>query len=218
MLVPMEDAIDDTVAKLWAQQNRHQGDRERLFAAVAGALEAGRVLYPGSFVDVAPSFSFADVTYVDSDRRASRFFARTEDVDRLIARHRESSEPATWRFLAADYTEDLAVEDASVDLLISLYAGLVSASCTRYLRLGGVLLANPSHGDVAKASIDPRYELAGVVTTRAGGTYGVRTTALDGHLVPKNPGLVLTDAMIHERGRGIAYTRSAFAYLFRRVS
>jgi hypothetical protein len=48
---------------------------------VAGRVEASRVLYPGSFVDVAASFVFPAVTYVDSDGRAAKFFDDVEGVD-----------------------------------------------------------------------------------------------------------------------------------------
>lgn len=54
------------------------------------------------------------------------------------------------------------------DLLISLYAGFVSEHCTCHLRNGGLLLVNSSHGDAAMASIDDRYRLVGVVSSRAG--------------------------------------------------
>ena len=47
--------MDDATAKLWATQDRHVGDRERLFRAVADALDVDTVLYPGSYVDIAPS-------------------------------------------------------------------------------------------------------------------------------------------------------------------
>lgn len=60
----------ETTGRLWNEQNRHAGDRPALFAAAADVLGEGRVLYPGSFVDVAASFVFPDVVYVDSDARA----------------------------------------------------------------------------------------------------------------------------------------------------
>ncbi|MBT8164795.1 MAG: hypothetical protein HKO63_12290 [Acidimicrobiia bacterium] len=41
--------------KLWSDQNRHDGDRMRLFTAVWTAVGGETMLYPGSFVDVAPS-------------------------------------------------------------------------------------------------------------------------------------------------------------------
>ncbi|MCZ2109188.1 MAG: hypothetical protein LC118_06445 [Dehalococcoidia bacterium] len=72
----------------------------------------------------------------------------------------------------------------SVDLLISLYAGFISENCTSYLGVGGTLLVSPSHGDPAVASIDPRYRLAGVVTSRSG-RYFVSSRELATYLVPK---------------------------------
>ncbi len=91
----------------------------------------------------------------------------------------------------------------------------MSEHCTRHLRIGGTLLANPSHGDAALASIDDRYELAGVVISRDG-EYRVRTTDLDDFLVPKQTQEVSAER-IHRTGRGVAYTEPAFAYLFARV-
>ena len=44
----------------------------------------GRVLYPGSYVDVAASFVFSNVTYVDMDRRANRFFGDADGVREII--------------------------------------------------------------------------------------------------------------------------------------
>ena len=98
---------------------------------------------------------------------------------------------------------------------MSLYAGFISEHCTRHLRIGGTLLVNPSHGDAAMASIDPRYELAGVVISRDG-DYRVDTADLDRFLIPKKPQEITVDAL-HASNRGIGYTTSPFAYLFTRV-
>ncbi len=202
-------------AKLWAQQDRHPGDRWRLFRAVGAAVPARSVLYPGSYVDLAPSFVFPKVTYVDLDRRAARFFADAAGVRELIASHEGSPADPELAFQHADYSSDLGLEPESFDLLVSLYAGFISEHCTRYLRRGGTLLVNPSHGDAAMASLDERYELAGVVTSRDG-DYRVSTKDLDTYLVPRREAAVTRDSL-HASGRGVAYTRSAFAYLFARV-
>jgi len=199
---------------LWDKQNIHPGDRWRLFSAVAGTVAAERVLYPGSYVDVAASFVFPTVTYVDSDARAKTFFSDISGVGEIIATQVGSLRNPEFRFIHGDYTAALEI-DADYDLLLSLYAGFVSQHCTRYLRVGGVLLVNPSHGDAAMASIDPRYELCGVVTSRAG-DYRVRTEGLGDYLIPKKQ-VELSPEILRERGRGIAYTKSPFAYLFRRV-
>lgn len=202
--------------KLWAKQNQHDGDRLRLFTAVAGHVETSRVLYPGSFVDVAASFVFPAVTYIDVDRRAARFFGDVEGVDEIISANQTGGGTRSVEFIAGDYRDDLGLTDGSFDLLVSLYAGFVSELCTRYLRVGGFLLADPSHGDAAMASIDDRYGLAAVVTSGTRG-YGVDDRDLGTYLVPKKPQPVTVEGL-HDLGRGIAYTRSPFAYLFERIA
>ena len=206
--------MKDSTRRLWEQQDRHPGDRLRLFGAVAEFTGDTPVLYPGSFVDVAASFVFDTVTYVDSDRQAARFFADEAGVDEIIDRHRLHSTEATWRFFSGDYRAELDMADRSVGLLVSLYAGFVSEHCARYLRPTGWLLVNPSHGDVAMASITPEYSLAAVVNARSG-TYTITDRDLDGYLIPKRPRKITPD-LLHQSGRGIAYTRSPFAYLFQR--
>lgn len=205
----------DRTRSLWAEQDKHLGDRWRLFTAVAGSCEASKVLYPGSYVDLAPSFVWPSVTYVDVDRRANRFFDDLEGVRELIAEHDTPFAHPEFRFIHADYTDDLGLPAESFDLLISLYAGFISEACGRYLRPGGVLLVNPSHGDAAMASIDERFELVGVVLSDRG-DYRVTAEGLDTYMVPKKD-LEITPEYLHELGRGIAYTKPAFAYLFRRT-
>lgn len=206
----------DRTRTLWEQQVGLVGDRRSLYDAVAENVPATTVLYAGSYVDLTPAFVWPDVTFVDLDKRANRFFADADGVDDLIAEHGTDPTSRTVRFIHGSYEDDLDIANGSVDLLVSLYAGLVSEHCTRYLRVGGTLLANASHGDVAMASIDDRYRLSGVVTHRDG-VYRVSTDRLDEHLVPKRP-IDLTPELIRERGRGIGYTKSVFAYLFERVA
>ncbi len=66
------------------------------------------------------------------------------------------------------------------------------------------------------ASIDPRYRLAGVVISGSG-DYRVDTKNLESYLIPKRP-QEITIETLHERGRGIGYTKSPFAYLFTRIA
>ena len=205
--------IDRTRA-LWRKQDQHEGDRWRLFRAVADHAPAGRVLYPGSYVDIGPSFVFPSVTYVDVDKRAASFFADRAGVAEIIAEHTGSPESPDFQFVQADYASDLDLPAESFDLLVSLYAGFISEACTDYLRVGGTLLVNGSHGDAAMASLDPRYELTGVVLSSNGG-YRVKDTDLAGFLTPKKP-VAITREGLHASGRGVAYAKPAFAYLFRR--
>jgi len=211
----MIDRVRPLTRELWSKQDQHCGDRFRLFGAIRATVDAAAVLYPGSYVDISPSFWFPAVTYVDEDDRAAEFFADVPGVRELIAEHRRDGATTEVRFIHGDYRTPTCLEPQSVDLLVSLYAGLVSEFCTDYLRIGGVLMVNPSHGDAAMASIDARYQLCAVVESRSG-DYRVTTASLDGYLIPKTQQEVTVD-LLHQTGRGIGYTKSPFAYLFTRV-
>lgn len=71
-------------------------------------------------------------------------------------------------FLAADYTDSLSV--VMVDLVISQYAGLVGQATKKYLKKGGLLLCNDSHGDATIAKLDADFEFIGIITSSAGHT------------------------------------------------
>ena len=158
------------------------------------------VLYPGSFVDIAPSFVFDSVTYVDIDAQAARFFKDTRGINRIIAGRRTRITPGEWRFIHANYTDELDLLERDYDLLVSLHAGFVSEHCTRYVRPGGLLLVNPSHGDVAMASIDRRYRLEAVVNSRSG-AYTISRNNLNSSLKPKRDVSIDTES-VHRSGRG----------------
>lgn len=206
-----DHGVEPFTRRLWADQDRHEGDRFRLFSTVRDAVGGDRVLYPGSFVDVAASAVYPEVTYVDIDERAPRFFGDSGGIAEILESMGGNRDHVV-EFLHADYREDLPVDRGSFDVLVSLYAGFVSEHCTDYLKVGGTLLVGPSHGDAAMASIDSRYQLRGVVISRSS-SYRVSTDRLDTYLLPKRQ-VEVTPGLLHERGRGIAYTKSPFAYLF----
>ncbi len=204
----------DRTRALWTKQHDLVGDRFALFAAVADAVEANSVLYPGSYVDLTPAFIWPSVTFVDVDRRANQFFSDRDGVRQLLSEHEVNPAVHAVEFLHADYQGSLDLAENSFDLLISLYAGFVSEHCTRYLRVGGHLMVNSSHGDAAMASIDPRYRLSAVITAHDA-VCRVTSTDLDSYMIPKRD-VVVSKEHLHKTGRGIAYTRSPFAYLFER--
>jgi hypothetical protein len=208
-------SMSSSARRMWLEQDRNQGDRRLFFRSIAEALPVRSVLYPGSYVDIGPSFVFPSITYVDSDRRAPAFFADTQGILEIIGEQAGAPDAPEFAFVHGDYTEDLALPHASYDLLVSLYAGFVSEYCTCYLRVGGMLLVNSSHGDAAMASIDPRYRLWAAVASRKGG-HRVTRAGIDSYLVPKRATNV-TKELLHRTRRGIAYTKSPAAYLFERV-
>lgn len=170
-----------------------------------------RALYLGSYVDLSPSTAIPSVTYVDTDKRAARYFA---DADLVAADLEGRTRPGAGygvRFLHADFTERLPLS-CDHDLLISLYTGPTRDHATRYLQPHGLFLANASHGDASLAALDPRVELVAAVLLD-GDEYRMDTAALETFLVPRSPAAADPD-LIRSTGRGITYTRDAFAYLF----
>lgn len=202
------------MAKLvtWSQYRSSIGDRSGLFAALAEAWPIERALYPGSYVDLAPSTAVPSVTYVDTDQRAAKFFSAQDRVrDELTGRTRPGAGREV-RFLQADYTQPLAVPAGSMDMLISLYAGPVWENCRQYLRTGAWLLANTSHGDASLAALEPSVRLVAAVHDRDG-CYRLVTDRLEQYLVPRNIERANPET-IRSTGCGVAYTQPAFAYVF----
>lgn len=197
----------------WSSYRESIGDRSGLFAALADRWAPRRALYPGSYVDLSPSTAIPSVTYVDTDRRAARFFADKDRVGAELAGRTRAGAGIDVTFLPGDYTEPLPLPDGGFDLLVSLYAGPVWDHCARYLAPGGLLLANTSHGDASLAALDPRLALVAAVRHR-GDRYSLDEEGLETYLVPKRPEAADPDR-IRGSGRGIGYTRTAFAYVFR---
>ena len=200
----------------WSQYRESIGDRSSLFGALADMVAIERALYPGSYVDLSPSTAVGSVTYVDTDARAARFFADDDLVQAELAGRTCPGAGREVRFIRADYTQRLDLPADSMDLLVSLFAGPVWESTGRHLRQGGWLLANTSHGDASLAALDPALRLTAVAVHRDD-RYRFVTEGLEEYLVPKRPEAADADR-IRMSGRGIAYTRSAFAYLFQTMS
>ena len=189
-------------------------ERFGMFESLAKHFSIERVLYPGSFVHVTPSFIFPKVTYVDMEQRAKQFFA-TPELQQLISERKIYSQEAQVQFHHQDNVKHLPECDESFELLISQYAGFVSQYCRRYLKIGGWLLANNSHGDASMAYLDDDYELVGVVNRRSD-KFSFHVNKLEGYFVPKKD-VPITKEYLEKIQRGIGYQKSAFAYVFIRT-
>jgi len=206
---------DESVGSIetWTSYCNSIGDRSELFTALVAAWPIRRALYPGSYLDLSPSVAIPSVTYVDTDRRAAKYFGRRDLVHADWQGHGGTGALPEIEFIAADYTKPLPLPPAHFDLLISLYAGPVWQHCGAHLQPGGLLLANASHGDASLAALDPDLQLVAAVLHRDS-RYRLDDGDLDRYLVPKNP-RAADPALIRRQGRGIAYTKPAFAYVFR---
>jgi hypothetical protein len=189
-------------------------ERYGLFQLLAEKYGIKRALYPGCFVHVTPSFVYPSVTYVDTDKRARKFFSDPVIRD-FVSKRKAYGQKAEITFHPADYRNDIGEKDESFDLLISQYAGFISQHCKRYLRIGGLLLVNNSHGDASMASIDEDYVLVAVIMRRSE-KYRLTEKDLDSYFVPKSK-VNITKEYIEKIQRGIAYKKSGNVYLFRRI-
>ncbi|MGC9347630.1 MAG: hypothetical protein ACP5JG_05790 [Anaerolineae bacterium] len=195
-------------------------ERRGLFEIAREEFGVGGGLYPGCFVHVTPSFFIERMVYVDSDKRAKRFFEAGE-AQALVEREKVYDGPAEVAFYRQDYAKALPLEDNAFDLLISQYAGPVSEPCKRYLRPGGILIANNSHGDAGLAHNDPAFELIAVINRRRT-RFTLSTKNLDAYFVPKTKTLPEDRAEARDYllrlGRGVGYTKGAADYVFRKCS
>lgn len=130
-----------------------------LFQSFAQSYDVDKVLYPGSFIHVAPSFSFPDVIYADIYPGIESFFT-DEEILKYIELHKFYDGETKITYLHENY-ESLSIDEDSIDLLISSNAGSVSVDCKKYLKRGGYLMANNGHSDADNAMNDDDYEYIG---------------------------------------------------------
>ena len=200
---------------LYKQSYLDKGDeRTDLFRKLSSRYGVQRALYPGSFVDISPSFVIPNVVYVDSFRKTRPFFADPATLAYINAR-KEYAEEATVTFHFGDYAGILGEEANSFDLLISQYAGFISPVCQKYLKPGGLLVVNDSHGDASMANLDPTFRLIGVANRR-GNQFSISEKGLDRYFIPKKEIMVTTD-LLRQTGKGVTYTKWAGNYIFQKI-
>lgn len=207
----MQKSVLDLYQKYYSER---QFERLDLFGRIAEKFAIQRVLYAGSFVHITPSFVFPEVVYVDSDQQAKRFF-NSPEVKPFIAQRKIYPQEARFSFHFADYHQGFDENPGSFDLLISQYAGFVGQQCKHYLKPGGLLLANNSHGDAGMAALDEDYELTAVCALRSG-EHQISTEHLEQYFIPQNP-VQNTRENLEKLQKGIGYQKTESAYLFRRI-
>jgi len=190
-------------------------ERLDLFQLVAEKYNIQRALYAGSFVHVTPTFVIPDVVYVDNDDEAKKFFSDPKFRD-FVAQQKSYPQDAKITFHFADYRNAFDEQDKSFDLLISQYAGFVGQHCKRYLKKGGLLLANNSHGDAGVAALDKEYQLVAVANLR-NGKHRISENKLEEYFIPKSSKINVTKEYLLELQKGIGYKESASVYLFKKL-
>lgn len=163
---------------------------------------------------VTPSLVFPDVTYVDSFRNTQKFY-QSSQVKEFIEKNKKYQEKTNLKFHHQDYCKDLPEDLESFDVVISQYGGFVGMAVKKYLKKGGVLVCNDSHGDASMASIDANYELIAVYNRRTDEKFSISSKGIKEYLIPKKK-VKVTKESLEKTMKGVPYTKSPSGYIFRK--
>lgn len=185
-----------------------------LFRELNKKFDIEKVFYPGSYVHITPSLIFLNVTYADLFRNTYKFFEDKETID-FIRKNKEYSGEPIIRFYQQDFNKSFNELNKEFDLVISQYAGFVGQAVKPFLKKGGLLVCNNSHGDASMASWDSDFELVAVYRRKTDDKFSIVDRKLDEYLIPKD-GIQPTKERLIKSMRGIAYTKSPSGYIFKK--
>jgi hypothetical protein len=211
-MAPANNEAFQTYQKYYIDRDYEQID---LFRLLKNEFDISSAIYPGSYIQISPSFIFPYVVYIDSDKKAIKYF-KSGSLTEIVQERKEYAADPKIVFHGASYRTLIEAYRARFDLLISQYAGFISGVCKPYLKTGGYLLVNNSHGDAGMASIDPDYQFIAAVHKR-NGKYRLSDDSLADYFIPKKA-ITVTKALLEEKKRGVGYTKTAALYIFKRIS
>lgn len=191
------------------------GDRREIFRLLVEKYGIESAIYPGSYIDIGPSFYIPETVYIDSFKKTNKFFEANDIID-FISRNREYTKTPIIRYHYSDFNLDFGENVEHFDLLISLYTGFVSESCKKYLKKNGILLANNSHGDAGLAYLDDDFEFIAAIY-KSNGQYRLTEKNLDKYFIPKKRELKITKDFLKKLNRGIGYKKTSSAYVFKKI-
>ena len=201
-------------AELYKEYMQKVGDRTELFELLEKKFEIKSALYPGSYIDITPSFFYRKTVYIDNFKKTNKFFTK-RDLMNLILKYKKYEGEPILKFYFRDYTKNIEELDKNFDLLISLYAGFVSKYCKNYLKKEGLLLVNNSHGDASMADLDKAFSLYSVIY-RSNRKFYLSQKNLEQYFVPKKE-LEISMEYLEKKMKGIGYKKTASFYLFKKV-
>ena len=186
------------------------GDRTMLYRSVVQKFNVKTALYPGSHIDIMPSFVIPNVTYIDNFKGTIKFFEDMDIIISFIEKNRAYESAPKITFFSGDYRNAYDIEP--VDLLISQFAGFVGQEAAQYLKKQGILLCNDSHGDATLAYCDEDYEFIGIVNS----SNVIETENLDRYFqfARKRP---IDIVKVRETMKGPNYKEKEANYLFRKT-
>ena len=190
-------------------------ERLGLFQRLNDEYSIKKVLYPGSYAHITPIFVFPIVFFNDVYKKLQKFY-KSEEIKDYIDKRKNYSGEAINSYICSDYNNPLPINEGEFDLLISQYAGFISRACRQYLKVGGILVVNNSHGDASMASISPNYDLIAVLNKRSN-KYTHSTLNLEKYFIPKK-NIKITEEFLEKHNRGVGYTKVATDYIFKKLS
>lgn len=187
-----------------------------LFRELKKRFNIYKVFYPGSYVHITPSLIFQYVCYADSFRNTHKFIEDDLTLE-FINKHKEYPETPKIRFFQQGYNKSFKEIKHDIDLIISLYAGFVGQAVKAYLKKGGLLVCNNSHGDASMAALDQDYKLLAVFNRKSDQKFSISDRNLEKYIIPKK--MVNIDREgLRKSMRGIAYQKSPSGYIFEKCN
>lgn len=141
---------------------------------------------------------------------AIKFFKDISIIKDYLNDYKQYKISCEVEFIGQDYNDSLDIPQ--VDLIISQYAGFVGQATKEYLKIGGILLCNDSHGDATLARFDDDFEFIGVITKNL----KIKKMNLDRYFIlPKNK--VVNLNLVKKTMKGPKYIEDVENYLFRKL-
>lgn len=190
-----------------------------IFEAVEAFIRPNKVLYPGSDKHLTASLLFRNVVYVDFNQKLQPVFKDPNVIDWIKENKKYTDEPQI-KFLCKNF--DFVFEKLnSFDLLISACAGIVSTSCSKYLKPGGHFLVSDAHFDARTIFLRPDFHLVAVYDTISN-RLDDSPDSLKGHFIT-TAGSPITSNQVSEsinkpkNKRSFKLQKEAMFYLFKKI-
>ncbi len=185
------------------------GNRKNIYKIVKDIFDLKSAIYPGSYIDIVPSLILEEVTYIDNFKKANTFFKQKNEIVKYIEENKEYSNPSYINFIYDDYSKVSNIK--MVDLIISQYAGFVGQETKQFLKVGGILLANDSHGDATLAYLDESYQFIATLDNDI-----INFDNLEKYFSLSRKRMINLSE-VNEKQKGPKYINNAQNYIFKKI-
>lgn len=205
-----EEFKNNMIIETYKEYSSKIGDRKLIYKSVVKEYDIKMAIYPGSHIDIAPFLVIPKVTYIDNFKGAIKFFKEIETIEKYIEENKDYKSLCEIEFIGEDYRSSLNVE--KVDIIISQYTGFVGQYTKHYLKVGGILLANDSHGDASLARFDDDFGFIGIIDSKN----NINNNSLEDYFkLPKEKTIDLVGVKV--KMKGLKYTHRVENYLFDKI-